>query len=51
MLNLFQHPTRKGYPLYRQFVAKHVFYLACEMPICIGMTVILFLPIVNFKTY
>jgi hypothetical protein len=27
-----------GYPLYRQLIAKHVFYFASEMPICIGMT-------------
>jgi hypothetical protein len=27
-----------GYPIYRQFIAKHVFYFASEMPICIGMT-------------
>jgi hypothetical protein len=27
-----------GYPIYRQFIAKHVFYIASEMPICIGMT-------------
>jgi hypothetical protein len=33
-----------GYPIYRQFIAKHVFYFASEMPICIGMTLILFLP-------
>jgi hypothetical protein len=33
-----------GYPIYRQFIAKHIFYFASEMPICIGMTLILFLP-------
>jgi hypothetical protein len=27
-----------GYPFYRQFIAKHVFYFASEMPIYIGMT-------------
>jgi hypothetical protein len=27
-----------GYSIYRQFIAKHVFYFASEMPICIGMT-------------
>jgi hypothetical protein len=26
------------YPIYRQFIAKHIFYFASEMPICIGMT-------------
>jgi hypothetical protein len=31
-------PHRKGYPLYRHFVTKHVFYLASEMPVFIGMT-------------
>jgi hypothetical protein len=28
---------QEGYPLYRQFIAKHAFYFASEMPICIGM--------------
>jgi hypothetical protein len=35
---------QEDYPHYRQFIAKHAFYFASEMPICIGMTLILFLP-------
>jgi hypothetical protein len=36
MLNLFQHPIRTV--IHFTGIAKHVFYFASEMPICIGMT-------------